>query len=185
MDPHVNYSNGKQRVEACGDSLPADGQAAVLPLEPGEGPLGLKVREPLCDWTPTWLSGLPHSFGDLGPDSAFAKSIAEVFGLIPFIRHEDLKPFARSAPCARADVEGIPQWNDLGPLIAIGGGRIIGPWHASTVGEAVDEDASTFSARASALTATFAWWRMHHPRRHRATASCRVSQPARAALSIF
>jgi hypothetical protein len=90
MDPHVNHSNSEKRVEAGGQTFPADDQAAVLALEPGKGALGLEARDILFDRTPTRFSGLPHPFGDLGADPALAEAPAEVFGIIALICRQDL-----------------------------------------------------------------------------------------------
>ena len=78
LDPHMNDSDGEERVEAGGDSFPAHDQAAVLPLEPGKRPLGLEARDVLFHGAPTRLSRLPHPFGDLGPDTTGAEAMTEV-----------------------------------------------------------------------------------------------------------
>jgi hypothetical protein len=160
----MNHGDGEKRIEACGETFPADDQAAVLPLEPRNCAPGLEARGILFNWAPTRPSGSPHPFGELGPDPASAESMTEVFGLIPLIRRQDLEPFARSAPFAGADVEGIQQWEDLGPLVTIRRRRARGQRHASAVREAVDENAFAFPA-------------IH--RRRIATESSRVPRPAR------
>jgi hypothetical protein len=121
LNPHMHQSNGEERIEAGGAALPADDQPAVLALEPRERPLGLKARDSLLNRSSARLSGLPHPFRDLGSDPASAESMTQVLSVIPFIGCHDLEPLARSARCTRTDVEGIQQWEHLGPLVAIGG----------------------------------------------------------------
>jgi hypothetical protein len=177
----MNDGDREKRIEACSNTLPADHRAAVLSLEPGKRALGLEARDVLFDWAPTRLLGLPDPFGELGPDTASAQSMAELFGIVPVICREDLEPLTRSAPPARADVEGIQQRGDLGSLVAIRRRGARGHWHASRVREAVDEDAFAFPAMRDALTAAFARGKKHHRQHRTATESCHVLQPTRAA----
>jgi len=160
MDPHVNHGNSKKRVEASGDTFPAHDQSAILPLKPGKCPLDLEARDSLFDRPPPRLAALPHPFGNLRPDTACAEGMTEVFGIIPLICRQNLEAFTWSAPFARADVEGIQQRDDLGPLVTIGRRRARGHRHASTVREAVDVDAFAFSAIGDSLTAAFARGKM-------------------------
>jgi hypothetical protein len=117
----MNDGHGKERSETCRETFPADGQAAVLSLEPPTHPLGLEARHVLCDRPPPRLPGLPHSFRDLRPDPACPESMTEISGLVPLIRGQHFEPFARSAPFAGVDVESIQHRDDLGPFVAIGG----------------------------------------------------------------
>src|SRR5919199_2968665 len=126
MDPHVNDGHHKKRVEAGGETFPAHDQSTVLPLKPGKRPLDLEARDRLFDRPPPRLAALPYPFGNLGPDTACAKARTEVFGIIPFIRHQNLEAFAWSAPFAGADMEGIQPREDLGALVRIGGHRARG-----------------------------------------------------------
>jgi hypothetical protein len=178
MDPHVNHGNSKKRVEARGDTFPAHDQAAILPLKPGKCPLDLEARDSLFDRPPPRFAALPHPFGNLGPDATGAEAMTEVFGIIPLICRQHLEAFTWSAPCARANVEGIQQRDDLGPLVTIGRRRARGQRHARGVREAVDEDACAFSAIGDALTATFARGKKSHPHHRIATESARAPRPA-------
>ncbi len=117
----MNDSDDEKRIEAGSKTLPADNQSAVLALEPGECPLSLKARDALFDRPAAWPPSLPHPFRDLGANPACAEALAKPLGIISFISRHDLEPFTRSAPFARADVDGIQQGDDLGPLVAIRG----------------------------------------------------------------
>jgi len=153
----MHHRDGEKRVEAGGETFPADDQAAVLPLEPGKCPLGLVARDVLFDWPPARVAVLPHAFGNLGPDTASAQTMTEVFGIIPLIHGQHLEAFTWSAPFARADVEGVQQRDDLGPLMTIGRRGARGQRHASTVRQAVNEDAFAVIAQppsANLLTST-------------------------------
>jgi hypothetical protein len=92
----------KRGVEAGGTTLPPHDQAPVLPLEPGKRPLNVVARDVLSDRAAARRFGLPSAFGKLGSDPTAAEATTEVFGIIPFIRRDDLEPFARSAPFAGA-----------------------------------------------------------------------------------
>jgi hypothetical protein len=146
MNPHVNHGHGKKRVEACGETFPAHDQAAVLPLKPGKRPLDLVARDLLLDRPPSRLVALPHPFGNLGPDTASAEAMTEVFGIIPLIHCQNREAFPWSASFAGADVEGIQPRHDLSPLVAIGRRRACGQWHARPVRAAMDEDTFAFPA---------------------------------------
>jgi len=74
MAPHMPHGHGEKRVEAGRETFPADDQAAVLPLEPGERLLGLEAQDLLIDRAPTRLSGVPHPFGELRSDPASAQA---------------------------------------------------------------------------------------------------------------
>src|SRR5215831_19143919 len=151
-----NPATCEERVEAGSETFPAHDQAAVLALEPGNRPLGLEARDGLFDGPPTRLADLPHPLRDLSSDPALSESPAEVFGILPFLRRQDLEPFARSASCARADAQGCQPREDLGPLGAIGRRGARGQRHAHTLCEAVDADAFALPAIRQALTAAFA-----------------------------
>jgi hypothetical protein len=174
----MQQGDDEKCIEAGGQTFPADDQAAVLPLEPGKGALGLKARNVLPEGTPTWFPGVPHPLGNLGPNPTFPESLAKICGIIPFVHGQHLEPFAWSAPCTRADAQGIQQRDDLGPLVTIGGRGARGQRHASGVREAVDEDAFAFPAIRDALTAPFARGKRSHPQRRTATESSRVPRPA-------
>jgi hypothetical protein len=107
MDLHVNHGYDKKRVEAGGEMFPAHHQAVVLPLKPGKRLLGLVAGDALFDRPPPRLTALPHPFGNLGPDTASAEAMPEIFGVIPLILRQHLEAFAWSAAFAGANVEGI------------------------------------------------------------------------------
>ncbi len=174
----MDQGQSKKRVEASGQTFPAHDQSAVLALEPGKRPLGLVARDVLLDRASARLFGVPHALRNLGSHTTSAEAMAQVFGVISFIRGQHLEPFARPALFTRADMQGIQQRDNLGPLVAIGGRRARGQRHASGVREAVDEDAFAFPAIRDALTATFARGKRSHPRRRTATESSRVPRPA-------
>src|SRR5918999_5356090 len=179
MNPHVNQSYGKKRVEASGETFPADNQAAVLALEPRKRPLGLITGHILFDRPPPRCAALPYPFGNLGPDAASAETMPKVCGVIPLIHCQHLGSFTRSAACASADVQGIQQREDLGPLVTIGRRGARGQRQARALREAMDEDAFAFAAIGDALTAAFSRGKTSRPRRRTATESCHVPQRAR------
>ena len=55
LNPDMEDGNGQKRVEAHRETLPADDQATVLFLEPGECALSLEARTSI-------LSGRPRGF---------------------------------------------------------------------------------------------------------------------------
>ena len=175
----MNHGDGDKCSEAAGETFPADDQSAVLPLEPRKRPLGLKARDVLFHGAPTRLSMFPDSFGDLGADTPFAKAMAKVFGIIALIRGQHLESFTRSAPLTRVDVQRVQQWEDLGPLVPIGGRGAYGQRHARGIRETMDEDALAFPAIGHALTIPFARGTRNHPPRRIATESSRVPRRAR------
>jgi hypothetical protein len=105
----VPHGQGKKCVAASGQTFPADDQAAVLPLEPGNRPLGLGARDILFDRTPPGLVGVPPTCGNLRPNLPRAAAMTESFGIIALIRGQGLEPRARAAPFACADVQGSQQ----------------------------------------------------------------------------
>jgi hypothetical protein len=72
----MDDGNGQKRVEADRATLPADDQATVFFLEPGEGALGLESRHIHLERSAAWLSGLPDPFRQLGMDAASAELLA-------------------------------------------------------------------------------------------------------------
>jgi hypothetical protein len=179
MDLQMNHREGEERIEVGGEPFSADDQAAVLALEPCKRPLGLVARDIVFDRPSPPLTAFPDSFGYLGANAACAEATAEVFGIIALIRCQDPEPFARSALFPRADVQGIQQREDLGPLVPIRGRGARGQRHARGIREAMDEEAFTFPAIRNPLTAAFARGKTSHPRRRTATESSRAPQPAR------
>ena len=121
MDPNMDRGERQKRVEACRNALPPDHEAAIFLLEPGKCPLGLASRHPLFAWSPPVFLGLPHPLRDLCPNTTPPQLLPQRFGIIAFIRREDLEAFTRTAPFARADLDRIQPWHHLGALIPIGG----------------------------------------------------------------
>lgn len=106
-------------LETGRKTFPADNQAAILALKPGECPFSLNARGSLFDRSATELPRLPHPVRDLGANPACSEALAKPLGSIPFSGRHDLGPFTWSAPLACADAHGIQQGDDLGPLAAI------------------------------------------------------------------
>jgi hypothetical protein len=79
----MNHRHREKRVEADGETFPADHQAAVLALEPGTCPLRLEAWPFLFDGASTRLFRLPHPFRELGPDPAAAELMPESLGSYP------------------------------------------------------------------------------------------------------
>jgi hypothetical protein len=142
----MNHGNREKRIEASGQTFPVDDQATVVALEPGKRPLGLVARDIFFDRPSPRLAVFPSSFGPLGANAACAEALAKVFSIIPLIRGQQLESFARSALFTRADVQGIQQREDLGPLISRDGCGARGQRHASSICEAMDEEAFAFPA---------------------------------------
>jgi hypothetical protein len=176
----MNYGNRTKRIEAGGEAFPAHDQPAVLALEPGKRSLSLIARDIFSDWPAARLMAFPYAFGNLGANPTCAKAATEVFGIITLIRCYRLESFARSALFPGADVQGIQQRDDLGPLVTISRRGARGQRHTRGICEAMDKDAFAFPAIRHALTAAFARGKTSHPRPRTATESCRAPQPARA-----
>jgi hypothetical protein len=121
MNPDMHHSESEKRIEASGQTFPADDQTAILALEPGKRPLGLVARDLLFDRPSPRLAAFPDAFGDLRANPACAEASAEVFGIITLIRGQYLEAFARSALLTCADVEAIQQRDNLGPLVPVRG----------------------------------------------------------------
>ena len=115
----MDHGHGQKRVAARRDTFPADDQPAVFCLEPGKRPLGLEAWHRLFDRAPTVFLGLLDPLRHLPSPATAPEVLAEGLGIIPCIRGQDLETFPRSARCARTDLDGIQQGNDVRPLIAI------------------------------------------------------------------
>jgi hypothetical protein len=113
----------------------------------------LEARDVRFHEAPTRRSAFPYPFRELGADAPCTKALAQVFGVIAFIRRQHLEPFARSAASACAEVQRIQQRDDLGPFVTIRWGRARGQRHACGIREAVKKDAVAFPAIRAALTA--------------------------------
>src|SRR5215475_10421191 len=105
----MNHGHREKRIEACGETFPADHQAAVLALEPGKCPLSLIARDILFDWPAPRLAAFPDALRNLGADPTSTETTAEVLGIVTLIRGQHLEAFARSALFTGADVQGIQQ----------------------------------------------------------------------------
>jgi hypothetical protein len=119
----MDCSNGRKCHKARGEPLPANDHTTVFFLKPGQGPLGLEMRHIDCDWSASGLLGFLYAFGHLRPDLTFAQLLAQVFGVIPFIGSDDLRPFAGASRLASPKANGVQQRDDLGPLVPRGGHR--------------------------------------------------------------
>jgi hypothetical protein len=180
MNPDMNHRNGEKRIEAGGQTFPADNQTAVLALEPGKPPLGLVAWDRLFDRPSPRHAAFPDAFGDLGANPVCAEAAAEVSGVIALIRCQHLEAFARAALFPHADVRGIQQRDNLGPLVPVRGRGTRGQRPASTVREAMDEDTFAFPVIRHPLTAAFAREKTSHPRRHTASESSLAPRRAQA-----
>src|SRR5215471_21024412 len=113
MDPNVNRGESQKRLKACRNALPTDDQAAIFLLEPGKRALRLKAWHHLFDRSAPGFLRLPDPLGYLGADPPLPELLPEGFGIIPFIRRDDLEAFARPAPFARAHLDRIKQRQHL------------------------------------------------------------------------
>jgi hypothetical protein len=182
VNPDRPHGHGEKRIEARGQTFPADNQPAVRALEPSQRPLGLVAGHILLDRTAARLFGFPYPFGDLGADPTSAEALAQVFGVLAFLRRQHREPFARAASFIWADVQSIQQRDDLGPLLTMCGRGTRGQRHTGAVREAMDEEALAFPALRDALTAACARGKRNQPRRHTATESSRVPRPVRVSV---
>src|ERR687884_1678487 len=107
MNPNMDRGDRQKRVEACRNALPSDHQAAILLLEPGKRPLSLESWHHFFDRSATIFLGLPDALRELCPDPPFPELLPERFGIIAFIRRNDLKAFARTAAVAGANLDRI------------------------------------------------------------------------------
>src|SRR4030095_624327 len=153
MDPNMDRSKSKKRFKARGNALPTDHQAAILRLEPGKCALRLKSWDHFFDRSAPVFLGLPHALRDLRPDPTLPELLTESFGIIPFIRRNDLETFTRAAPLARVHFARIEQRQHLRTLIPIGWCGAVRQGHAPPLGEAVDEDPLAFPPVGGALAA--------------------------------
>lgn len=119
LNPDMDDRHGQERVEADRVTLPADDQAAVLFLEPGEGALSLESRHIHLERPTARLAGLPDPFGPLGTDASAAELLAQGFGVIACIGRQHLRTFARPAALAGVDGHRIQQRHDLRALVPV------------------------------------------------------------------
>jgi hypothetical protein len=152
-------------------------------LAPGTRPLGLIARDICVNGPSPQLAAFPDACGNLGANAACAEALAEVSGIRPLLRCQHFEAFARSTAFAGADVQGVQPWDDLRPLVPLGGRGARGPRQSRGICEGVDEKAFAFPALRDTLTAAFARGQTSHPRPHTATESCRA--PRRAPVSAL
>src|SRR6185503_12990436 len=164
-------------LKACRNALPPHDQTTIFLLEPGKCPLGLEPRHHLFDGSATVFLRLPDPLGYLGSDTTLAKLLPEGFGIIPFIRRDDLEAFARAATFPRADLDRIEQRHSLSALISIGRRDAVRQGHPAPVGQAVDENPFAFAPTGDALAPTLARGKKRHPRRHTPNESSLFPQP--------
>ena len=93
MNPDVYSSDHKECLKAGRNALPADHQTAILFLEPGKGPLRLESRDDFFDGSPPIFLGLPDPLWNLRTDTSLSQLLPERFGIIAFIRRDDLQAF--------------------------------------------------------------------------------------------
>src|SRR2546428_8780918 len=103
MYPDVDGSNCQKRVEARGNTLPTDHQAAVFLLEPGKCALGLEPRDHVFDRSPPVFLGLPDSLRDLRAYPSLPELLPQRFRIIAFICCHDFEAFAGATTSASAD----------------------------------------------------------------------------------
>jgi IS1 family transposase/transposase-like protein len=166
LDPKMDRGKRQKRLEAGGDALPPDHQAAIFLLKPGKRALSLEPRDHLFYRSATVVLRLPDPLRNLCPDSTLPELLTECFCIVAFIRRDDLEAFAGAATFPSADLDGIKQRHHLGTLIPVGRRRAIRQWHPVPLREAVDEDPFAFPPVGDALAATLPRGKKRHQRRH-------------------
>src|SRR5678815_367013 len=177
MDPNMDRSNCQKRFEARRHALPPDDQATILLLKPSKSPLRLEPGHNFFDRSTAVFLGLPDPLGQLCPDTPLPELLPQRFGVIAFIRRDDLQTFAGTAPFAGVDFDRIQQGHHLGTFIAIGRRGAVRQWHAVPLGEAVDEDPFALPAVGNALAAPLPRGKKRHRRRHSPNESSHVLRP--------
>src|SRR5262245_26232714 len=182
LGPDVDRGDCQKRIKAGSNALPSHHQTTILLLEPGKGPLGLESRDDLLDRSAAIFLGLPDPLGKLCPDTPLPELLPQRFGVIAFIRRDDLQTFAGTAPFAGVDFDRIQQGHHLGTFIAIGRHGAVRQWHAVPLGEAVDEDPFALPAVGNALAAPLPRGKKRHRRRHSPNESSHVLRPCPASV---
>src|SRR5262249_40631620 len=139
MDPNVNRGKSQECLETCGDALPADDQAPVFLLKPGNGPLGWEPWHHLCAGPPPIFLGLPDALRALGPAPPLPELLAPRFRLIACLRGDDAPPVAGAAPLARAALDGIKRRQHVGPLVPLGRRGAVGQGQGTALPEPVEQ----------------------------------------------
>src|SRR5215831_6167326 len=174
MDPHLDRGDRQKRLKARRNALPAYDQAAVLLLAPSNRPLGLEPWDALLDWATTMLLRLPAPLGHLGAHPALSELLPQGFGIIPFIRRDDLEALAWPTALARAECDRIEQGQHLSPLVPVGRCGAMGQRHPRGFWQAVDQHPFACAAACDALPTPLARGKKRHPRRHTPNESSRV-----------
>ena len=178
VHPEMTHGHRKKCIEASGPTFPADDQAAILALDPGQCPLGLVARDLRVDRPSPRLAVGPSSRGHLGANPARAEAPAEVVGSIALLSGQPRASLAWAAPFTRANAPGIQPREARGPLVPMSGHRARGQRQAHGLREARDEDALACPARRAALPPAVARGTTNHRRRQTATESSRPPRPA-------
>jgi hypothetical protein len=181
LDPDMDHRDGQERREACRQPLPADDQAAVLVLTPGNRPLGLDAGDIQFAGAAPRVRGLPEALRYLRPTPACAPLQAQRVGVIALVCRQHLGTLARTPWLASLEADGVQPREHLGPLIAVGRGRTVGQGPARGVREAVEEAPLACTTAGDALTAACARGQTSRRPRRPATESSRVPRPARGA----
>ena len=142
----MNHGDGKQCLEAHRETLPTEDQAAILFLEPGKGALSLEAWHLPLDRSATSELAPPDPCGHLRPNAPGAELLAQDFGVISFVRHDDLQAFPGASSLAGPPLDRVQPGDSLGTLIALGRCDASGPGHPRYLGEAVDENPLPFAA---------------------------------------
>ena len=106
-DPDMNRGDRQKCLKAGGNALPPHHQKTILLLEPGKRPLGLELWHDFVDWSPTTFLGLPAPLGELCPYPTLVSLVPERFGIIAFLRRDDLQTFARPAAVTGVDLDHL------------------------------------------------------------------------------
>jgi hypothetical protein len=120
VNPDLDDGDGQKRIEADRATLPANRQATVLFLEPGEGALRLESGHIHLERSAAWLAGFPDPFRQLRTDAASAELLAQRFGVLTLVRRKDLRTCARAAARAGVDGHRLQERHDLRPLVPVG-----------------------------------------------------------------
>ena len=149
----MDSSDRQKRLKAGRNPLPADHQPAGFLLKPGKGALGLEPWHPFFDRSAPVFLRLPDPLGYLGANPSLPELLPEGFGIIPFIRRDDLEAFAWTAPFPGADLDRLKQRQHVRPLVSVGRRGPVRQGHAAAIREAVDQDPLALSPKGDALAA--------------------------------
>jgi hypothetical protein len=179
MKPDMNHGSGEKRGAAGRETFPADGPATGRALEPRTRALSLDARPLPCDGPPPRLAAPPPPVEPRGAAPALAAPLAQVFGLIPPIRRQNLEACARSTPFAGADLEASPQREELGAVSPSGRRGARHHWHTSGGHKTMAAEALALPAIGHARTTACARGKTSPPRPHTASESSPVPRHPR------